>query len=90
MNVAKQRRLFADKKIKALYLKVALEFGLPTNVIEEIFKSQFGLTKEVIEQGVFGEKASFKNVMHLHLGKFIVKDFKFNIINARYVKKNKL
>jgi AraC-like DNA-binding protein len=90
MSSSKQRRLYADKKLQLVYSKVAAEFGLPPAYIEEVFKSQFGLTKEVIESGTFGDKASFKNIMHLHLGKFVVKDFKFKIINERYVKKNRL
>lgn len=78
------RRLYADRKLLHVFRLVGAELGIPPIQVEAIFNSQFEFTRSVIESGKNGERESFKNVLHLHLGKFVVKDVKFKHLNEKY------
>lgn len=76
-----------QKEVSAIVEEVAKNRGLPVEIVEAVFLSQFRQAKISIQEGEAGNPSSFKNVRFIALGVLRTTETKINKLTEQCQKK---
>lgn len=68
-------------KIDTIITEMSVKYGLPKQVIEEIYKSEFAVYRDTVKESITTKE--FKNVMLPLFGKFYCNPVRLEIINTK-------
>lgn len=63
-----------QKSVQKIIKDIADKYNLSTSEVEEVFKSEFKLTKKIMEAGDKKDATTYKSVRLIKFGLFYVKD----------------
>lgn len=78
-----------EKQVLQIYKKLSTELNIPLNVVIDIVDSEFRMIQVAMKEGTKGEPETFKNVILLHLGKFVAKPKRIKWLQQLSEKKRK-